>query len=237
MSSAPEHARAAALRGAQLTLFGAVTSGPLGFAVVAATHPQPAWQNTELFVRSFHPVQVIPFYFGFSLIGGFVLLIAALHAMAPPALRVRTTCALIFTAAFAALISLNYIVQTTFVPSLVGHYTPARADAIASFSMSCPSSLAWGLEMWGYGVLGVATWLVAPVLRETALERWTARLLVANGVVSIAGALGTGLYPGWVLTTAGFAAFAGWNALVIALGILGWRALATHEHAAGHAIA
>lgn len=227
--AAPDTTARAAARGALLTALGAAASGPLGFALVTATHPQPAWQSAEVFARAYHPIQTVPFYLGFLLIGGFVALIAALHHMAPPRLRVRTSCALVFAAAFTALISFNYIVQTTFVPGLLAHYTARHDAAIAVFSMSCPSSLAWALEMWGYGLLGVATWLVAPVLHATALERWTARLLVANGQLSIAGALLTALIPGWVFTPAGLAAFALWNALVIALGVIG--AIALNERA------
>lgn len=220
-------AERAAANGALLIAIGAASSGPLGFALVAATHPQPPWQGGALFARSFHPIQTLPFYLGFVLMMGCASFIAALHRMAAPELRTRTGCGVIATAAFAALISFNYIVQTTFVPGLVAHYAPQNDTALAIFSMSCPSSLAWALEMWGYGLLGVATWLVAPVLDRTSLERWTARGLVANGAMSIAGALLTALVPGWVLTPAGLGAFGAWNVLVIAVGIAGWLALRT----------
>jgi hypothetical protein len=218
-------AERAAATGALLITLGATSSGPLGFALVALTHPQPPWQGGALFARSFHPIQTLPFYLGFVLITGFGLFIAALHRMAAPALRVRTTCSLIATAAFTALIAFNYILQTTFVPGLAARYTPASDAALAIFSMSCPSSLAWALEMWGYGLLGVATWLAAPVLGRTPLERWTARGLIANGAMSIAGALLTALIPGWVLSPAGLAAFGVWNVLVIATAAVGWLAL------------
>jgi hypothetical protein len=214
-----------AARAALLTAFAAAASGPVGFLVVGATHPQPSWQSGDLFARSYHPIQTLPFYLGFGLVAGFALWMGALHRLAGPSMRLRTTCALVFTAAFVAVISVNYIIQTTFVPGLATSPIAAQRDAIGLFSMSSPRSLGWALEMWGYGLLGVATWLAAPVLHETPLERWTARLLVANGQLSIASALLTGLAPGWVLTNAGLIAFLVWNVLVIALGIVGWLAL------------
>lgn len=218
------HDREALLRvgicGGWLTAAGALVSGPLSFALVEATHPQPPWQGAETFVRSYHPIQTVPFFCGFALLSGFACLIASLHNIAPQRLRARTTTALIFTAAFAAVIAFNYIVQTTFVPGLVADYSHQHDTAITIFSMSCPGSLAWSLEMWGYALLGAATWLVAPVLQASTLERWTSWLLVANGPLSIGPALLTAWVPGWVLAPAGIASFVLWNGLVIALGIL-----------------
>jgi hypothetical protein len=68
--------------------------------------------------------------------------------------------------------------------------------------------------MWGYGVLGVATWLVAPVFDQTRLERATALLMAMNGPVSVAGAVWTLLQPSWEQTPIGLVAFAGWNVLL-----------------------
>ena len=82
-----------------------------------------------------------------------------------PVKRPVTQAALVFTGVYAALVALNYVVQTTFVPALVTHGDIADAPLIAAFTMAQPRSLAWGLEMWGYGFLGLATWLVAPVMR------------------------------------------------------------------------
>lgn len=218
--------------GGWLTAAGALISGPLSFALVEATHPQPKWQGAETFARSFHLIQTVPFFCGFVLVSGFAALLASLHSIAAPSQRARTTMALVFTAAFTAIISFNYIVQTTFVPGLVASYAPEHNLAITIFSMSCPASLAWALEMWGYALLGAATWLIAPVLQtQSPLERWTRWLLIANGPLSIGPALLTALVPGWVLAPAGIASFVLWNALVIALGILG--ALALSKRARG----
>jgi hypothetical protein len=83
--------------------------------------------------------------------------------------------------------------------------------------MANPRSLGWGLEMWGYAVLGVATWLTAPVFGNTRTGRWTRAVFVANGPLSIAGAMATALSPGWVLRPVGLGAFAAWNILSVAM--------------------
>jgi hypothetical protein len=217
---APADVRAACrvgVWGAIATLFGIVASGPLAFVVLAAIHPQPPWRDAELFARSFHPVQTLPFFVGFFLVGGYVVLVASLFALSRPAERARAASALGFVSAFAALVFFNYVVQTTFVPSLARRYTPDSAPILATFSMSNPNSLGWAIEMWAYGLLGVATWLVAPVFQGSRVERVTARLFVANGVVSVATALGTGVDPGWTMTPAGLVGFLVWNVLVFVM--------------------
>lgn len=207
----------AALLGAVVTLAGIVLSGPVSLALVRL-HPQPAWTGPEAFARAYHPVQTIAYFTGFLLVGGSIYLIAALQTLANEALRPRATAALGFTAAFAALIFFNYVVQTTFVPGLVRGHGAEDATLITAFSFSNPRSLGWAIEMWGYAVLGVATWLVAPVLSERGpLGRGAAALFVANGPVSIAGGVWTAASPGWVMTPAGLGLFAAWNLLMIVM--------------------
>jgi hypothetical protein len=201
---------------AGVMLAGLLLSGPVGLGLVSL-HPQPAWTGAQAAARAYHSIQTVPYWAGFLLVGGALGLVAALHALARPDLRARTGAALGFAAAFAALIFLNYVLQMTFVPALMRDYTPQQAPLIAAFSLANPRSLGWALEMWGYAVLGVATWLVAPVFAgDGRLGRATAGLFVANGPVSIAGGLLTAWRPGWVMTPVGTALFVGWNLLVAA---------------------
>lgn len=206
--------------GAVLTLLGTLSSGPMALAVLQATHPQPSWQSPELFIANYHPVQLLPFGCGFLLVSGFALLLSGMHAAAPSERRAESTLAMVFTAAFATLIFFNYIVQTTFVPALVKSHDPAARSFIGVFSMSNPSSLAWGLEMWGYALLGVATWLMAPLLAGGRVARAAAHCFKANGIVSLAGGVFTAAAPGWVMTRPGMLAFVSWNVLVIVMAAL-----------------
>lgn len=211
---------------ATVTLVGALASGPLAQLVVAGTHPQPPWQDARTFVAKYHPVQALPFLLGFLLVAGFVVLVASLHTLASARLRARTQSAIVFTAAFSALVLFNYAVQTTFVPALVSADDEASAQLIAALTMTHPASLGWSLEMWGYAWLGVATWLVAPVFAGTRVERAARATFAANGPISIAGGFWTALQPGWVMTRPGLIAFALWNALVIAMCVLALLAFA-----------
>lgn len=212
------------------TVAGVLISGPLALVVVNASHAQPPWQDAATFASHYHPIQITPYFGGMILIGALTMLISSTHCLARQQDRPRTVAALIFTAAFAALIFLNYVLQTTFVPSRVQPFHSEDAALIAALSMSNPRSLAWGLEMWGWGLFGVATWLAAPVFQQVLRSRVTARLLIANGFVSLVGALWTSADPTWPMTTVGLAAFTAWNLLLLALALFAARAF---RHLAG----
>lgn len=68
--------------------------------------------------------------------------------------------------------------------------------------------------MIGYGLLGVATWLLSPAFRGGGRQRWIRNLLVANGVMSVIGAVATFADLSWVMSPAGLTAYLAWNAVV-----------------------
>jgi hypothetical protein len=218
--SEPRSALRAGIVAATCTLVGTVASGPFAQLVVATSHPQPSWQDARTFATHYHPVQALPFFLGFLLVAGFVLLVTSLHCLASARLRARTQSAVVFTAVFAALVLFNYAVQTTIVAALATRYEEASASLLAALTMANPISIGWSLEMWGYAWLGVATWLVAPVFDGLGVERAARATFTANGPLSVVGAFWTALQPGWVMTRAGLIAFAAWNALVIAMAVL-----------------
>lgn len=204
-------------RAAICTLLGIVVSGPIAVVLLALFHPQPPWKDAETFARHYHWLQALPYFGGFFLVFGFVALMASLYVLAPAEQRARATTALVLTAAFAALVFLNYVIQTTFVPNLARHDLAANANIIAAFSMVNPSSLAWALEMWAYGFLGLGHLLIAPVFARTGIERAAAILFVFNGVSSGASAVWTAVDAGWMMTSIGLVAYMAWNALVFAM--------------------
>lgn len=201
-------------RGAGITFAGILLSGPLGMLVVWAVHGMGAWAGAAAFAGRYHSIQALPFFFGFALVIGAVMVNAALYHVAPDSRRTTALIALILTAAFAALIFLNYVVQTTFVSTLVRHYVPTNDVIISALAMDNPRSLAWAIEMWGYGFLGVATWLLAPIFAGGGIERYARLLMVANGVMSVASALMTAADMDWVMTAGGLIGYAAWNLVV-----------------------
>jgi hypothetical protein len=228
-ASDSERARASYLRlgtwGAFSTLLGALLSGPASLWLVGVTHPQPPWRDARTFVEHFHVIQTLPFFLGFFLVGGLLALLASLARLAPPEAHARALLAFGLGCAFTALVCFNYAVQTTFIPLVARAYTDADAGVLAAFTMSNPRSLGWCLELWAYGIVGLATWLAAPVFSGSPSERLTAALCTLNGPLSVGSALVTPFVPGWALTTPGLVAFGLWNLLVIALGAAAFVAL------------
>jgi hypothetical protein len=208
------------MRAALGALLGVLLSGPIAVVLVNATHPQPSWQDAGVFARAYHPVQLLPYLGGIVLVTALIVLIAGIHAVAGAGEKARTTAALLFGAVFGAFIFFNYVAQTTFLPELARVHEPSSAPLIGALSMSNPTSLAWGIEMWGWGFFGVATWLASAAFARTGLERATALAFFANGPVSILGALWTVARPGWVMSPAGLAAFGAWNLLLALLAVL-----------------
>ncbi len=205
-------------RAAVVAAAGIVLSGPVSLVLVEALAPQPPWQDAAQLAAHFHPLQLLPYVFGFALVGGFVVLHAALVGFVHARERPFAIAALAFTAVFAALICFNYTAQLAIVPAL--RTDPASAGVVAALSMTNPRSICWFLEMFGYGVLGVASMLVAPCFHREPLERAAAVLLWANGGLSVVGAALTAWRPAWVMTGAGLVAYGAWNALVLAMTIV-----------------
>lgn len=123
--------------------------------------------------------------------------------------------------AFFVLISFNYICQTTFVAHLAINYSPDYDSAISIFSMVNPKSLCWANEIWGYGFLGVSTWLMAAYYAD--IDRFIWALLIANGVVSVATVVLTIIDTDWLMKPVGLIAYFIWNALMIILMVLIYR--------------
>jgi hypothetical protein len=156
-------------------------------------------------------MQALPYVLGFPLLFGFVLFVAVCHASSGDKYRVRTSAAMILTAVYAAMVFVNYMLQIAFVPRIL----VTDPDLAAGLTMANPSSLAWLLEMFGYGALGLAMWLVSPLFSGSISLTWIRVLLVANAVMSVAGAAFVALYEGWVFSTGGLVSFFGWNVVVI----------------------
>ncbi len=210
--------------GAIIAMTGYITSGPAGFMLVKLTKPQPVWTSAAVFAANYNFIQDIPYYFGFLLIGG-MLMIAAGYYLDYKEENSKTTfqllLSLLWTGVFAALIFFNYVCQTTFIRHLALHYKPENDSIISTFSMANPMSLSWAIEIWGYGILGVATWLMAGYYKQkNNFIRW---LLILNGMVSLLSVAFTIFNINWVLTTAGIIAYMFWNILMIVLMIMIYR--------------
>jgi hypothetical protein len=103
---------------------------------------------------------------------------------------------------------------------LIREYTPDLDPIITLLAVTNPSSLFWAIEMWGYGFLGLGTWFAAGFFPSHGIEGAIKALFVANGVLSVLGALYTSIRVEWVLSTAGMISYAAWNVLYLVLAAL-----------------
>jgi hypothetical protein len=203
--------------GSLVALAGFILSGPIAFVIVQVVRPQPTWVSSSVFVENYHIIQDIPYYFGFLLIGGMLMLSVGHYlsetGKSEPIKRLHLLIALGWTIVFCTLVSFNYICQISFVRNLAVNYKQEHDAAIASFSMANPLSLCWTIEMWGYGFLGIATWLMAGYYENR--NNLIRILMIANGILSLGSAVSTIINMRWVMTTAGVIAYFLWNVLMI----------------------
>jgi hypothetical protein len=192
-------------------LAGALLSGPLGL-LATFVDPQPAWIDGQTYVDHYRPWHQIPFWFGFAFAGAWIALYARLAALADAAKQTAGFATLVMTAVYGAIISINYTLQVVSVPAAVAAGDPN----VAYFTMSNPGSPAWALEMFGYAALAVANGLSAELFpRARSLRPLIVKLMYANAVAGVAGAILTAISARWVATGPGLVAYLGWNVLVI----------------------
>ena len=136
-TSARTDAYGVGMLGAIICAAGIVTSGPLALLVVALVQPQPPWEGAATFVDSFHPIQELPFYFGFLLVLGSILMLVSVYVLSGQ--RARALAALVFMSIGSAFAIANYVAQTTYIPAIVDGYTPELAPIVEAFSMTNPA--------------------------------------------------------------------------------------------------
>src|SRR5215210_6517686 len=98
--------------GSTVALAGFILSGPVGFLTVLFMKPQPSWTSARDFVTNYNSLQNIPYYFGFILVGGMLILAAAhyLNSGKENELdKLHIFLAVVWTVIFAVLIFFNYI--------------------------------------------------------------------------------------------------------------------------------
>jgi hypothetical protein len=214
-------------KGALVSLLGFIFSGPVAVVIVMLVAPQPDWSSAGLFVENFHVIQTIPYFLGFMLLAGILMLNTGLlltFREYPAPVRIHVWTGYGIGIVFLVLVAFNYICQTTFIPHLVKTYDHTAASLIASFSMSNPNSLSWALEMRGYAFLGASNWLMASCYKRQ--NRTIYMLLKSNFIVSLGSLVWAIADAGWVNTFPGLILFFAWNVLMMFIVALIYR----HTH-------
>ncbi len=200
-----------------LLIISILASGPLGVLLVGLIQPQPEWSGAGIFINNFHVIQSLPYFLGFGLVIGSILLIAFLYKAAKPEEQGVMLPALVFITIYASLVSFNYILQTTYVPALVAGGADGASILISALSMANPNSLAWAIEMYGYMFLGLAFLWLYPYFRKGRFSRSIFFLLIANVTMGVLGAFISSYQLDWVMSRPGMISFIAWNIVFAAL--------------------
>jgi len=202
-----------------LNIFGIIFSG-LVFPVLSIVFcPQPEWQSVDLFVKSFHPLQTATYFCGFFLVFGSLLTFVVLFLAAETERKVWALSALAINILFTAIVFLNYIIQTTYVPYLAMNNPPETASVLAVFTMANPGSFAWALEMYGWGGIGLSFIFMAWIFGNEKFGMILKILFLVNGICSFASAVMTSVDMKWLFSPGGFVALVVWNLLVLVIDI------------------
>lgn len=197
-----------------INMAGILFSGLLFPLLTAIFHPQPRWQNSELFIQSFHWIQTATFFFGYILVTGSLLTFIALYFLTEKSKRIIAFSGLVINIIFSGIVYLNYIIQTTWIPYLA-HNNPAETSyLLTAFTMTNPGSLAWALEMYGWGGIGLSFIFMAFSFQSGRNQRILRTLFLINGITSVGSAILTSVDMNWIFSPAGFAALIVWNMLV-----------------------
>ncbi|MBK9359406.1 MAG: hypothetical protein IPN08_18875 [Bacteroidales bacterium] len=202
-----------------LNIFGVIFSGLVFPALSMILSPQPAWRDAFLFADSYHPLQTATFFCGYFLVIGSLLTFISLFQLAQPDKKIWALSGLVINVVFTAVVFLNYIIQTTYVPYLAVNRPPELAAVLPVFTMANPGSFAWALEMYGWGGIGLSFIFMAFIFGKGRFEPVLKWLFVVNGICSVGSALLTSLDMNWLFSPAGLTALAVWNALVLVIDI------------------
>jgi hypothetical protein len=210
-----------------MNISGVVFSGLVFPLLTLWLHPQPAWRDAALFAESFHPLQTATFFLGFFLVIGSLLTFVSLYFLSRAEKKIYALSGLIVNIVFTAVVFINYIIQTTYIPYLATHYPPETASILPAFTMANPGSFAWALEMYGWGGIGLSFILMAFTFDKNRSGTLLKTLFLINGCCSVASALITSFDMTWLFTSAGLSALVIWNLLVLIIDIflLRWFAL------------
>lgn len=206
--------------GIYLNMFGVIFSG-LFFPVLSMLCcPQPAWVDAELFANSFHPLQTATFFCGYFLVIGSLLTFIALYSLSPENKKLWAFAGLIINVVFTAIVFINYIIQTTYIPYLATNFPAGVEIILPVFTMANPGSFAWALEMYGWGGIGLSFIFMMAIFGTNKIDRTLKILFAANAICSVGGAIMTSIDMNWLFTTAGLVSLVVWNTLVFVIDLV-----------------
>ena len=150
-------------------------------SLARATETPSGWRGIDSFIASFQPIGMLPLIPSLLLAPAFIVLMIAIHYYAVPDKKIWSHIGIAFTLIYAAMASINYIIQLTVVRlSILNKET----DGLAMFVMGNSHSIFWALAS-AYVFMNLAMLFAAPVFEGGRLERSIRWLFFANGASAV----------------------------------------------------
>jgi hypothetical protein len=179
----------------QLGFWSAVISALLvflsdaGMILSTILFPMTTITSVEAYASSFNSLQMLPFIPSLLLAPMFVIMMISIHHYASDEKKVLSQLGFSFALICAAILSIHYYIQLTFVQqSLLSN----DLSGVWQFAAPNPHSFFWMFAALGYGFMGIALLFAAPIFAEKT-ERAIKWLFVANGIIGIIFLIGNGL--------------------------------------------
>lgn len=123
----------------------------------------------------------------------FVIMMVALHRLAPLERRIWSQTGLTFAIMYGTLICMNYFVQLTLVaPAL---YRGNVSDSVRPFMFNVFNSFTYSVDLLGYSFMSLSTLFAAFVFTGPGLEKTVRWFMTANGLIMPFIALQTFYHP------------------------------------------
>lgn len=149
----------------------------------------------------------------------FVCAMAAAVDLAPAEHRGQARAAFGVATMYATLVSIVYVIQ---LGVIVPHDLRGEGAAVAAFACCAPGLPLTAIDLLGYSLMSVATWLLAGALPREPRNRWLRRMLIANGALVFA-LIGQLVEPRLIVVGAA------WLVTFPAAMLLLWRRFATPD--------
>ena len=152
-----------------------------GMILSTILFPMTKITNIEAYVSSFSSLQMLPFVPSLLLAPMFVIMMLCIHHFASDDKKVLSQLSFSFAVICAAVLSIHYYIQLTFVQQgLLNNET----TGLWQFAAPNPHSFFWTFAALGYGFMGISLLFAAPVFSDRS-ERFIKWLFVANGIVGV----------------------------------------------------
>ena len=155
----------------------------------AIFYPMTTITSVEAYANSFSSLQMLPFIASLILAPMFVKMMLGIYHIAPQEKKTLTQLGFSFSLICAAILSIHYYIQLTFVQQGLLN---GRIEGIWQFAALNPYSFFWTLAALGYGFMGIALLCTAQVFIEKSDHalKW---LFTANGIIGIGFLVGNAL--------------------------------------------